>query len=172
MHSMQALTRRIFTFFSLALHGTSVFRLNALQVIKWFFPPMNRWSMENAFLKMLAHNNYYIVLATCNHLHENYCVFHRTCRHVSHAVRNVCLTLCTCHLLPTNWQSITKLYSLMHLYISQLERTALFCSLLVKRKLVERLLVKRKNSRLFFLLTNIIAFYYILLKNSVMKMKR
>lgn len=79
-------TSHFTSFCSLALHGTSVFRLNALRVIKWFFSSHEqRRSMENAFSKMwmLAHNDYYV--ATCNCLCENFCVFRRTCRRVSHA---------------------------------------------------------------------------------------
>lgn len=61
-------TSHFTSFYSLALHGTSVFRLNALRVIKWFFSSHEqRRSMENAFSKMwmLAHNDYYNFVQFC-----------------------------------------------------------------------------------------------------------
>jgi hypothetical protein len=57
-------TSHFTSFCSLALHGTSVFRLNALRVIKWFLPlsslyPERGRSIENASSKMqtLARND-------------------------------------------------------------------------------------------------------------------
>lgn len=107
-------TSHFTSFCSLALHGTSVFRLKALRVIKWFFPPMNRRSMENAFSKMwtLAHNNYYPAIR----LLENLCVFRRTRRHGSRVEKRMFNPWHLSYYRLTD--SVTKLYLLMHLRIA------------------------------------------------------
>jgi len=121
---------------SLALHGTSVFRLNALRVIKWFFPSMNMRSMENGFLKMwmLTHNNHYVAPATCNCWRQNFCVFHRICRSVLHAEKHMFNPLHLSYRLIDkplrNYIYINALYRLN-------KRATSFCSLLKKEKFIK-----------------------------------
>lgn len=132
---------------SLALHGTSVFRLNALRVIKWFFPPINRRLMENVFLKiwMLTHNDHYVALTTCNCLRKIFCVFRWSLAEVFHMLKNICLILYTCH---TDW--LTDRYEIIFInaFVYRLKRATSFCSLLKK-----------------------IAFYHVLLKSDVLKVQ-